>query len=128
VVDLTADLRTSHPHTLSLAALAALAAETALRLRSAKLGERLRERWETVITRRRTPSAGLESNGRVIASQGMGELPSRLEAAPEPDQQIVLPDGRLGQLEPLDGGGAILWLRRRSQSTHSRSTASAARP
>jgi hypothetical protein len=120
VVDLTADLRTSHPHTLSLAALAAHAAESALRLRSAKLAERLRERWETVITGRRTPSAVLDRHGWVIASQGMGELPSRLEVAAEPDEPIVLPDGRVGQLEPLDGGGAILWLRRRSQPRRSR--------
>ncbi len=80
VVDLTADLRTHHPHTLPLVALAALAAESALRLRSLQIAERLRERWEAAISGRRTPSALLDKNGWVLAARGMGELPSRLDA------------------------------------------------
>ena len=115
VIDLTADLRTNHPHTLSLTALAALAAEAALHVRSQKIAERLRERWETLISGRRTPSAVLDAQGSVIASQGMGGLPRRLELELARDQTVVLPDGRVGELEPLDGGGAILWLRRRSR-------------
>jgi hypothetical protein len=114
VVDVTADLRTHHPHTLSLAALAALAAETALHLRSLKMAERLRERWEAAIRGRRTPSILLDRNGWVIAAQGVGELPARLEPIVDPgDRTTSLPDGRGGDVEPLEGGGAILWLRRR---------------
>ena len=47
----------------------------------------------------------------------MGELPSRLElAVRHGDVRRVLPDGRGGELEPLHGGGAIFWLRRRSRA------------
>jgi GAF domain len=121
VVDLTAELRTHHPHTLPLAALAALAAESALHLRSLQSAERLRERWEAAISGRRTPSALLDTNGWVIAARGMGELPSRLELpADGGDRTTILPDGRGGELELLDGGGAILWLRRRSRARPSR--------
>jgi hypothetical protein len=115
VIDLTADLRTNHPHTLSLAALAARAAETALHLRSAKAAARLREGWEAATSGRRTPSALLDPQGRVIASRGVGELPSRLELGGAADGTVALPDGRVGELQPLEGGGAILWLRRRSR-------------
>ncbi len=44
VVDLTADLRTAHPHTLSLATLAAQAAEAKLRFDALERGTRARER------------------------------------------------------------------------------------
>jgi len=115
VIDLTADLRTHHPHTLSVAALAALAAETALELRSRQLAERLRERWEAAINGRRTPSALLDRDGFVIAMRGMGELPRRLDlVAAGGDHSIILPDGRCCELEPLDRDGSILWLRRRA--------------
>jgi hypothetical protein len=117
VVDLTADLRTHHPHTLSLAALAARSAEATLHLRSLRMVERLRERWEAAIRGRRTPSALLDSAGYVIASRGVADLPSRLELAlTASDQTVVLPDGRSGELEALEGAGSILWLRRRARS------------
>jgi hypothetical protein len=113
-VDLTADLRTHHPHTLPLAALAALAAETVLQLRSLKVAERLRERWDTATSGRRTPSALLDRNGFVIAARGMGKLPSRLELTVDNDEcTTALPGGHAGEVEPLPDGGAILWLRRR---------------
>jgi hypothetical protein len=116
VVDVTADLHTYHPHTLTVAALAALAAESELQLRSLQNAERLRDRWEAAISGRRTPSALLDVDGWVIAARGMGELPSRLDlAAGGGDRRTLLPDGRAGELEPLDGGGAILWLARRSR-------------
>jgi GAF domain len=121
VVDLTADLRTHHPHTLPLAALAALAAETALHVRALEAAERLRERWETTMSVRRTPSALLDGNGWVIAARGMGELPNRLELTVNGDRQTTtLPDGRHAEMEPLECGGAILWLRRRSPARPSR--------
>jgi GAF domain len=116
VVDLTADLRTHHPHTLPLAALAALAAEAALRAKSLQNAEQLRERWEEAISGRRTASALLDTDGRVIDARGMGELPGRLALAAEAgDGTTVLPDGRLGELELLEGGGAIVWLHRGSR-------------
>lgn len=121
VIDLTADLRTHHPHTLPLASLAALAAETALRQRSLEAVERLRERWEAAMSGRRTPSALLDGSGWVIAAREMGELPRRLELAVDQHAgTIALPDGRSGEVERLDGG-AILWLRRRSRA-HAAST------
>lgn len=121
VVDLTADLRTHHPHTLPLAELTALAAEAALRHRSLQMAEHLRERWEAAIGGRRTPSALLDTNGWVIAARGMGELPSRLElTADREDGAAILPDGRGGVVEPLPGGGAIFWLRQRPQTRPSR--------
>jgi len=114
VVDLTAALRTNHPHTLSLAMLAARAAEAALLVRSQTAAARLRERWESAIGGRRTPSVLLDAHGRVIASHGVSRLPSRLELpASATDDTITLPDGRCGELQTLEGGGAIMWLRRR---------------
>jgi len=121
VVDLTADLRTHHPHTLPLAELAALSAEAALHLRSLQMAEHLRERWEAAISGRRTPSVLLDRHGWVIAARGMGKLPSRLELSVDQEEgAAILPDGRGGAVEPLQGGGAIFWLRRRSQTWPSR--------
>lgn len=117
VVDLTADLRTHHPHTLPLAELAALAAEASLHLGSLQVAERLRDQWEAAMSGRRTPSALLDGNGWVIAARGMGELPSRIELSADGDDgTTVLPDGRDGEVERLECGGAILWLRRRSRT------------
>jgi hypothetical protein len=102
VVDLTAELRTNHPHTLSLALLAARTAETTLRLHSLELAARLRERWEAEITGRRAASALLDPRGRVIASRGV-QGPVHMDAGVE--------------LQPLEGGAAIAWFpsRRRRQ-------------
>jgi GAF domain len=117
VVDVTADLRTHHPHTLPVAAFAADVAESALHLKWLQDADRLRARWEAAISGRRTPSALLDANGWVIAARGMGELPSRLELATAGDDPTkILPDGRRGEIELLDGGGAILWLPLRSQA------------
>ena len=120
VIDVTADLRTNHPHTLSLVALAAHAAETTLHVRSLEVAARLRERWEAALGGRRTPSALFDSYGRLVACRGVGQLPSRLELAGATDGAVALPDGRVGELQPLEGGGAILWLRRRARLPASR--------
>jgi GAF domain len=112
VIDLTADLRTNHPHTLSLVALAARAAEMALHLRSLKVAARLREGWEAATGGRRMASALLDAHGRVIVSRGVEGLPPRVETGGTTDGTVVLPDGRVAELEPL-ADGAILWLRRR---------------
>jgi hypothetical protein len=117
VIDLTADLRTHHPHTLPLAELTALDAEAALRLKSLQVAEHLRERYEAAISGRRTPSVLLDRDGWVLAARAMGELPSRLELTVEQEDGVtLLPDGRRGSVEPLRGGGAIFWLRQRSRT------------
>lgn len=120
VVDLTADLRTAHPHTLSVALLAARAAEDTLHLRWLESAARLRDQWEVAIVRRKDASALLDSHGRVIATRAAGGLPSRLEPGALTDGGVSLPDGRVGELQALEGGGAILWLSRRSRVRASR--------
>lgn len=115
VIDLTADLRTAHPHTLSVAELAARAAETTLRLILLEAAALLRGRSEAKITARSTPSALLDAGGRVVATQGAHELPSRLELDAAVYGPVTLPDGRVGELQALQGGGAILWLSRSTQ-------------
>ncbi|MGA2929920.1 MAG: transcriptional regulator, partial [Solirubrobacteraceae bacterium] len=112
VVDITAHLRTAHPHTLSVAALAARAGETVLQLARLEATAKLRELWAAATARLRTASALLDAHGRVIATRGAGGLPTRLELAYPVGGVITLPDGRVGELEPIDGG-AILWLCRR---------------
>jgi GAF domain len=119
VFDLTADLRTAHPHTLSVAALAARAAETTLHLRLLETAARLRDRWEAAIVGRRTASALLDKHGRVIAARAAGGLPSRLELDTASEGTVVLPDGRVGELQSLDEG-AILWVCRRLRPRVSR--------
>jgi hypothetical protein len=116
VVDVTAGLRTNHPHTLSLAALAARAAEAALHLRSLMAASDLRERWEAAIAGRRTPSALVDAQGRVIASRGVTGLPGLLDLTGSASDVVALPGGRVAELQPLKGGGSILWLRRRSSA------------
>jgi len=51
----------------------------------------------------------------VIASRGIRDLPTRLKIGGAAVGTVALPDGGVGELEPLDGGGAIVWLRRRSR-------------
>jgi hypothetical protein len=113
VVDLTADLRTAHPHTLSLVILAARAAEVTLRLALLEETARLRERWEAAGSGRRTASLLIDRNGRVIASRGVAD-PPRAVVAPDPcDGAFPSADGRVWEPESLQGDGTILWLRRR---------------
>ncbi len=113
VVDLTAELRTAHPHTLSLATAAARAAEITLRLHQVEAAARLRERWEAVIEGRRAASVLIDRAGRVIASRGVADPPKTL-ALPEPQAGTIRSaDGRLWEAEELGGDGVILWLRRR---------------
>ena len=119
-VDLTADLRTAHPHTLFAAVLAARAAEATLHVRALESAARLRDQWEAAIVSRRAGSALLDAHGRVIATQGAGALPSRLELDAALDGRVLLPDGRIGELQELAGGGTIVWLPRRSRVRASR--------
>lgn len=116
VVDLTAALRTNHPHTLSLATFAARSAEAALHVRSLQIAERLRDRWEQATDGHRTPSLLLDLQGRVIALRGAEDLPPGLRLTDAEAGTVMLPDGRVGELQPLEGGGAILWMSRRPRS------------
>ena len=89
------------------------AGETTLRLILLEAAALLRERWEDEIEGRSTASALLDAGGRVIARHGAHELPGRLELDPAVYGPVTLPDGRVGELQALEGGGAILWLSRR---------------
>lgn len=111
VIDLTAELRAAHPHTLSLATVAASAAQSALRCLELEREARLRARWEAAIAGRRAASLLLDRRGRVIASRGIDRPPSELPAN-VPDGVIELGDGRVGERQPLSADGAIVWVGR----------------
>lgn len=110
VIDLTADLRTNHPHTLTLATLAARTAEAALQFRALQLAERLRAQWEAAIAGRRTPSALFDPHGHPIAWRGMDAPPAGLDAEGVGDVE----------LQPLAEGGTIMWLRGRARQRRPR--------
>jgi len=112
VVDLTAELRTAHPHTLSLATLAARAAEITLRLRQVEETARLRERWQEIAEGRRRASVLVHRTGRVIASRGVVDPPRELGIAELAQGTLRTPDGRLWEAEEIGCDGAVLWLRR----------------
>jgi hypothetical protein len=120
IVDLTADLRTAHPHTLSLAALAARAAEATLQLHQLEHAARLRERWEAVIAGRRNASLLIDQRGRVVASRGLVDAPTELALPDHVDGPFHSPDGRVWEPQALNGGALILWLRRRRPKPASR--------
>ena len=112
VVDLTAELRTAHPHTLSLATLAARAAEITLRLHQLEETGRLRERWQTIAEGRRGANVLIDRTGRVIASRGVLDPPGGLAFPELAEGTMRSADGRLWEAEQIGSGGAVLWLRR----------------
>jgi len=112
VVDLTAELRTVHPHTLSLATLAARAAEITLRLHQLEETARLHEHWQAIAERRRGASVLVHRTGRVIASRGVVDPPRELAPPELAHGTLRTPDGRLWDAEPIGCEGAVLWLRR----------------
>jgi hypothetical protein len=120
VVDLTAELRTVHPHTLSLAALAARVAEVTLRLHHVEQAARLRERWEAAIAGRRAASVLIDRWGRVIASRGLALPPTDIALPEITDSSFRTPDGRIWEPQQLRGGGLVLWLRRRRSEPSAR--------
>jgi hypothetical protein len=113
VVDLTAPLRTAHPHTLTLATLAAYGAEAAVRLSRLERAARLRERWEAVSARRRSANVLLDGSGRPIAWRGLDQAPAGLTKPERPGDAVQSSDGRIWEPEHVDGG-VILWLRGRT--------------
>ncbi len=79
VVDLTSDLRTAHPHTLSLATLAAQAAEAKLRFDAIERRTRLRERAATLMPHARTFSHGSGTSHSRGTTQSLGTTPHSSE-------------------------------------------------
>jgi hypothetical protein len=93
-VDVTGPARTVHPTTSALLLAAARLAEGFLRAQVAvrdarRLGD--------------GPGAVLSSDGRVLAAEPPGWLPSRV-ALPSQGDRVTLPDGTEGVLIPLDDG------------------------
>ena len=56
----------------------------------------------------------------MIAARAAGGMPSRVELNDAREGVVTLPDGRVAELQPLEGGGVILWLCRRSPARASR--------
>lgn len=116
-IDISGPLRTVHPSTVALVSAAARLAETHL----ATIGERqaltFRHRhWDHLRRLHGQPGALISHNGKVMVAESAAPLPTHIDtSAPE----VVLPDGRQGQLEPLEGG-YLLRLRSIQQPTQNR--------
>ncbi len=113
VIDLTSELRSVHPNTLGLVMLAARTAEATLRAGELERAERLRARWESAIAGRRSATMLVDRRGRVIAARGVAGAPSALGAPVLEAGEVRSADGRVWEADPLEGGGAVLWLCRR---------------
>ncbi|WNV82846.1 GAF domain-containing protein [Umezawaea sp. Da 62-37] len=102
VVDISGPLRTVHPAMGALVSAAARLAEGQLQLQVATRDERLRARNMRHLTALRgEPGALLSPTGRVLATEPLGMLPARIAVDVD---RLVLPDGRVGVLEPLAEG------------------------
>lgn len=101
-IDISGPLRTIHPSTVALVSAAARLAEAQL----ASTGERqaltFRQRhWNELRQLRGQPGALISQHGKVVVAESAGSLPSHIDTS---GTEVVLPDGRYGQLEPLEGG------------------------
>lgn len=102
VVDISGPLRTVHPAMGALVSAAARLAESQLQVQVATRDERLRARNMRHLTALRgEPGALLSPTGRVLATEPLGMLPARIAVDAD---RLVLPDGRVGVLEPLAEG------------------------
>lgn len=118
-IDVSGPLRTVHPAMLALVTAAAQLAEGQLRARLAMRDERLRiANMAHLEALRGTPGALLSAQGRVLAAESCGDLPSTVDIR-RGGGAVTLPDGRLGTVEPL-GEGYLLRLRNRGPSRRSR--------
>ena len=112
VVDLTGDLRTAHPHTLSLVSAAAGMAEAYLRHDRQRQDQRLREAYRDRIGGSSQPTALVRPSGHVVTCAPQGWLPA-IVAAPRPGVELRLPGGGIADVEALPGfDGLVLWRRR----------------
>ena len=100
VIDVTGPLSTMHPSTLALVSAAAQLAENQLKVSLALRDERLRLHNMRHLTALRA-GALLNRNGRVIAAESCGPLPSNVDVERD---SLWLPDGRQALLEPLAEG------------------------
>ncbi|WP_091674986.1 GAF domain-containing protein [Amycolatopsis marina] len=110
-IDVSGPLRTVHPAMLALVTASAGLAEGQLRAQLAVRDERLRRtNMRYLESLRGEPGALLSATGRVLATESCEQLPATVEI-PASGGMVVLPDGRLGELEPLREG-FLLRLRR----------------
>lgn len=116
VVDLTGHLRTAHPHTLSLVTAAAGMAEAYLRHDQARRDERLRDAYLKRVAGAAQATALVRPSGHVVMALPHGWVPSLVDDLPA-SGEVVLPDGRIADVEPLPGlNGAVLWRRATARS------------
>lgn len=108
-IDLSGSFRTAHPHTLSLVAAVARAAEAALarerRARDAELTARYVER---LASAGRRPSALVAGDGRVVVASPQGWLGGRVDVR-DGERGMTLADGSRAVVEPIEEGARILW-------------------
>ncbi|WP_116048569.1 helix-turn-helix domain-containing protein [Amycolatopsis palatopharyngis] len=103
-IDVSGPLRTVHPAMLALVTASAGLAEGQLRAQLAVRDERLRRtNMRHLEALRGEPGALLSATGRVLAAESCGQLPSTVEVRSR-GGTVALPDGRLGELEPLSEG------------------------
>ena len=112
VVDLTGELRSAHPHTLSLVTAAAGMAEAYLRDDRQRRDALLREAYVERVAGARQPTALVRRSGQVIMAVPHGWLGSNVDP-PEPGAALTLASGALVDVEALPGhDGLVLWRRR----------------
>lgn len=104
IIDITGPLSTMHPSTLALVSAAAQLAEGQLLARTNFHNERFRLRnMRHLNGLHGEPGALVSPTGRVVAAEGCGDLPFRVDIDTEQDT-LWLPDGREAVLEPLAEG------------------------
>ncbi|MFI6604051.1 GAF domain-containing protein [Nonomuraea sp. NPDC050536] len=99
-VDVSGTAPSLHPATVALVAATARLAETQLALRMYERDELLRRRYEALRSR---PGVLLSATGRVLAGDPCGALGRRIQL-PGTGERMILPDGRVAQLEPFSDG------------------------
>jgi hypothetical protein len=113
VIDITGPLSTMHPSTLALVSAAAQLAEGQLRVAMTLRDEDFRMRNMRHLTGLHA-GALLTRNGRVVAAESCGPLPSTVDVQ---QNSLWLPDGREAIVEPL-AEGFLLRVVRSSSTRH----------
>ncbi|HEY6762778.1 MAG TPA: GAF domain-containing protein [Baekduia sp.] len=108
VIDLTGDMSSVHPHSLSVVVATAHAVEQLLRSQMREADERLRARYAALLGRAASGAALVTATGRVILDpQGtLGDV----GVIPTGGGRIVLPSGVEVTAEPVVGGDADLYV------------------
>jgi hypothetical protein len=109
-IDLSGNLRTAHPHSLSLVTAVARLAESHLALDAARRDAHLRDRYLALLMRDSDrPSALVTRSGRVVVSSPPSWLGARVDVPVEADR-FTLPSGDAVAVEALENGDAfMLW-------------------